>query len=76
MAVHAGDSGGRASLTRLSKWHALDELVSDKELSAADPPIYASLHVVVTQIPEDQTLYYMANPATNKKVCTCACMHN
>lgn len=65
----AGDSAARAGLKRLSKWHAIEDVVPDKELSADDAPIYASVNCVVTQIPEEQTLYYLANPANNKKVC-------
>jgi hypothetical protein len=42
--------------------------VPDKELSVDDAPIYASVNCVITQIPEDQNLYYQANPANNKKV--------
>ena len=68
----AGDSAARAGMKRLSKWQPIESVVPDRELSADDAPIYASLNCIVTQIPEEQTLYYQANPANNKKVCPCA----
>jgi hypothetical protein len=38
------------------------------DLSESDSPIYATLHCLLSRIPQEQTLYYEANPATNKKV--------
>lgn len=66
-------------MKRLSKWQPIESVVPDKELSADDAPIFASMNCMITQIPEEQTLYYQANPANNKKVCcvglirTCMC---
>lgn len=64
-----GDSVSRGGVTKLSKYMPLEAVVPEHELSASDPPIFATAHCLVARIPETQSLYYEANPANNKKVC-------
>jgi Replication protein A OB domain len=63
----AGDAPTRGAGPR-GKWAPVAALSRDDAvLSEADPPVFASVAVCVTRVPEAQALYYEANPATNKK---------
>jgi hypothetical protein len=65
----AGDAPVKGS-SRRDKWAPIASVGRDDEvLSEADAPLYASLTVHLARVPEDQTFYHEANPATNKKVC-------
>jgi replication factor A1 len=67
----AGDAPVRVGSLR-SKWQPLESLVLEREgVSADDKPEYASLNCVLALVPDEQTLYYEANTANNKKVCSC-----
>lgn len=64
----AGDSVSRGGVTKLSKYMPLEAVVPEQGLSANDPPVFATAHCLIARIPDNQTLYYEANPANNKKV--------
>jgi hypothetical protein len=64
----AGDAPARVGGSR-SKWCPLESLAVEREgASEDDKPEYASLQCVLALVPEEQTLYYEANTANNKKV--------
>lgn len=59
----------RTGVTKLSKYMPLEAIVPAHTLSADDPPIFATANCLIARIPDNQNLYYEANPANNKKVC-------
>jgi hypothetical protein len=55
------------------RWQPLEAVVpAGTVLSESDAPTFAAVHAVLALVPEEQTMYYEANPATNKKVSTCS----
>ena len=66
----AGDGAARAGAAGAprSEWAPLEDVGAERAgASEADKPAYACVRAVVTRVPEEQQLYYEANPATNKK---------
>eukprot|EP00775_Hariotina_reticulata_P004646 gene4646-4898_t len=65
----AGGAAGGAAAGRSNKLQFLSDVVGDADLSSTDSkPTYHDALVYVTQVKEDQTMYYLANPDGGKKV--------